>query len=142
MTHRGTRDGWWLLHPIVQKKQQKTVNLQTRSFRVWPFYTHEESYGFDVHGEAHLQTRYFRIWPFYSSAYNDREGLKRKGLVLFPIRDVPVIERNLAPFWTFYTARQTLESDEVLHELFWGLIWWRTHRAPDAEAEYDAGESE
>lgn len=131
MTHRGSRDGWWFLHPIMVKKQQKTVNLYTRSFRFWPFYTNEVSYGYDVDGNPHLQTSYFRIWPFYSSSYNEREGLKRKGLVLFPIRDVPAIERNWAPFWTFYTARQEPGSDEILHELFWGLIWWRTHPDPE-----------
>lgn len=131
-THRGSRDGWWALYPLALEKEQRTENLYTHTFRFWPFYTNEVSYGYDRRGEAHLQTRYFRIWPFYSSAYNEREGLKRKGLVLFPIRDVPAIERNWAPFWTFYAARQQPGSDEILHELFWGLIWWRTKAdAPD-----------
>lgn len=131
MTHRGTRDGWWFLYPIMVQQQQKTVNLYNRTTRFWPFYTNEVSYGYDIEGKAHLQTRYFRIWPFYASAYNEREGFKSKGFVLFPIRDVPAIERNWAPFWTFYSAHQAPGSDEVLHELFWGLIWWRTK----AEAE-------
>jgi hypothetical protein len=131
MTHRGTRDGWWLLYPLLLKERQKTVNLYTRKFRFWPFYTNEVNFGYDIEGKPHLQTSYFRIWPFYASSYNEREGLRRKTFVLFPIRDVPAIERNWAPFWTFYSARQLPGSDEILHELFWGLIWWRTYPDPN-----------
>lgn len=135
MTHRGSRDGWWFLYPIVLKKQQQTVNLYNKTFRFWPFYTDEVSYGYTIDGEAHLQSSYFRFWPFFSSSYNEREGLKRKTFILFPIRDVPAIERNWAPFWTFYTAEQAPGSDEVRHELFWGLIKWRTHPGEYAQQE-------
>ncbi len=126
MTTRGTRKGWWFLYPITVSQQQKTVNRYTRVFRVWPFYVSEETYGYDIHGQSHLQTEHFRVWPFFAFDYHEGEGVRKRSLVLFPIRDVPVIERNLAPFWTFYTATQKPGEDEVLHELFWGLIWWRT----------------
>ena len=142
MTHRGSRARWWLCDPVVRSDRQQTENLFTRLFQVWPFWTDEEHYGYDFAGEAHLQSAYFRIWPFFSSAYDERTGLRRKSLVLFPIREVPAVERNWAPFWTFYTATQQAGSDEVLHELFWGLIWWRTRpgdfaagRAPERKDE-------
>ncbi len=134
MTHRGSRDGWWFLHPITVSQRQKTANLYKRSFRIWPFYVDEESHGYDIRGRARLQSAHFRVWPFFASDYDEREGLRRRSLVLFPIRDVPAVERNWAPFWTFYTATQRPGADEVLHELFWGLIWWRTHPGPHAEA--------
>lgn len=133
MTHRGSRSGWWFLYPITVKQEQKTVNVYNRTFRIWPFYTHDVSYGYDTEGKPHLQNSYFRIWPFYSSTYNTREGLRRRTLELCPIRDVPAIERNWSPFWTFYTATQEPGSDEVLHELFWGLIWWHTTPGDYAE---------
>ena len=130
MTHRGTRDGWWFLHPITVSQRQKTENLYTRRFRVWPFYVTEENHGYDFAGTPHLQSRHWRIWPFFASSWNATEGLRRRSLVLFPIRDVPAVERNWAPFWTFYSAEQKPGSDAVRHELLWGLIKWTTHPGP------------
>ena len=133
MTHRGSRDGWWFLYPITVSQRQKTVNLYNRVFRVWPFYVNEESYGYDIQGRSRLRFSHFRVWPFYASDYDEQRGLYRRSFVIFPIRDVPAVERNWAPFWTFYTATRRPGSNEVLHELFWGLIWWRTHPEPDEE---------
>lgn len=126
MTHRGTRDGWWFLHPIVVSQRQKTVSQFVRAFRVWPFYVSEETVAYDARGNAREQKRYFRIWPFYASDYHEDDGLRRRALALFPIRGVPVVERNWAPFWTLYTATRAPGSDETHHELLWGLIWWTT----------------
>ncbi len=133
MTHRGSRSGWWFCYPVVASQKQETKHIYKESFRFWPFYANEVSYGIDAHGKAELESSYFRIWPFYSSTYNEQEGLTRKSVKLLPLRDVPPIERNWAPFWTFYRATQKPGSDEVLHELFWGLIWWRTHPGPYPE---------
>ncbi len=130
VTHRGTRDGWWALHPIVVRQRQHTVSQYVRRFRVWPFYVSEETHAYDAHGTPRLQSRHFRVWPFYASDYHEDDGLRRRSLILFPMRDVPAVERNWAPFWTFYTATQTPGSDTVRHELFWGLIWWTTHPGP------------
>ncbi len=126
MTHRGSRAGWWFCYPIVASQRQHTEHLYTRIFRFWPFYVHEERHGYEVDGSSRLRTLHFRIWPFFASDYDEISGMRRRSFVLFPIRDVPAIERNWAPFWTFYTATQAPGSEEVLHELFWGLIWWRT----------------
>lgn len=133
MTHRGTRDGWWFMYPIGVHQRQRTENQYTRMSRFWPFYVEEETVGYDVRGRGRVEERYFRLWPFYSSFYREDVGLKRKALTLLPIRDVPAVERNWAPFWTFYTARRRPGEREVLHELFWGLIWWRTEAEDEAE---------
>ncbi len=125
MTHRGTRAGWWFMYPITVSQRQETRNLRVEKFRIWPFYVNEAAYEVTEEGER-LESSYFKIWPFYMSSYHENEGLKRRVLELFPIRDVAAIERNWAPFWTLYTARQRVGEDEILHELFWGLIWWRT----------------
>ena len=127
MTHRGTRDGWWALYPFFLEQQQHTAHQYTHTFRFWPFYVNETTYNYTKEGKGHLQKSHFRIWPFWATDYTEQEGMRRRSLILFPIRDVPAIERNWAPFWTFYTATQRPGSDEVQHELFWGLIWWHTH---------------
>ena len=133
MTHRGTRDGWWFLYPLAMHKRQQTEVQRTRLTRFWPFYLNEEVVAYDVRGRSRVQKRDFRLWPFYASNFHEETGEERRSLILFPIHDVPVVERNWAPFWTFYTARREVGSDETLHELFWGLIWWRTHRAAGEE---------
>lgn len=138
MTHRGTRDGWWFLHPIVVSERQRTENRFVRRFRVWPFYVDEETVAYDIRGRARTQHRHFRVWPFYASDWHEGEGLRRRALALFPIREVPAVERNWAPFWTLYTATREPGSGEVLHELFWGLIWWRTHPGADETEEGQA----
>ena len=135
MTHRGTRDGWWFLYPFVLHKRQQTETQFVRLSRFWPFYLNERVVAYDSHGKARLQKRAFRLWPFYSSAYHEDEGEERRSLILFPIHDVPAIERNWAPFWTFYRARREAGEKEVRHELFWGLIWWRTQVEASDEAE-------
>ena len=138
MTHRGTRDGWWFLHPIVVSERQRTESRFVRRFRVWPFYVDEETVAYDIRGRARTQHRHFRVWPFYASDWHEGEGLRRRALALFPIREVPAVERNWAPFWTLYTATREPGSGEVLHELFWGLIWWRTHPGADETEEGQA----
>ena len=130
MTTRGSRAGWWFLHPIMVSERQHTVNRYTFHRRFWPFYVEEETHGYDARGNSRLESSHFRIWPLFASDYTEQEGLRRRSLILFPIRDVPAIERNWSPFWTFYTATQKPGEKEVLHELFWGLIWWHTEAEP------------
>ena len=93
---------------------------------------------YDPRGGARPQHRHFRVWPFYASDWHEGEGLRRRALALFPIREIPAVERNWAPFWTLYTATREPGSGEVLHELFWGLIWWRTHPGADETEEGQA----
>lgn len=125
-TKRGTRNAWWFLYPIVRHTDQETESQLISNSSFWPFYTNDYVYEYDNDGKATLVSSYFRIWPFYSSSYHKEEGAKRRSLELLPIREAPGIERNWAPFWTFYQATQKPGEKEILHELFWGLIWWHT----------------
>lgn len=131
---RGSRRAWWLAYPIIYGRSQQTPRLRKRSIRLWPFYTDEAVYSVSGTGAETLKSSFFRLWPFYSSTYEAGQGLRRRALELFPIHDVPAVERNWAPFWTLYTATRNPGSDEVLHELFWGLIWWRTRAEASDEA--------
>ncbi len=132
-TRRGSRHSWYALWPLAQHNCQKTINVDKWYSHIWPFFTDEAVYQVDEAGNATLQSSYFRIWPFYSSRYNEWEGWRGRCFELFPFRDAPPIERNWSPFWTFYTATQKPNERKVLHELFWGLIWWHTDAAPYPE---------
>lgn len=80
--------------------------------RVFPFWTK----GGDI----------FRVWPFWSSESEDARGevVHTRVLELFPIRWVDAVDRNWAPYWTFYESRSNpIYTD---HSLLWGIIRWRT----------------
>lgn len=99
-----TRFGWRL------------VELYDDETRVFPFWV------------SRRDGSYFRLWPFYEEMNADRTGelKRRRALALFPIRWADGVERNWAPFWTFYEA---LESPVYTdHSLFWGIVRWRTYK--------------
>lgn len=129
-THRGTRKGWWFLHPILTSQQQVTDNVRTSRFRFFPFYASDRDGVSDIHGQWRERSHYWRIWPFVSQASSENAGLERKALVLFPLRDTPSVDRNWAPFWTIYRADREPQHNTTHHELFWGLIKWQTHLHP------------
>ena len=69
---------------------------------------------------------HLRLWPFWSTTVVDQAGEVRASrcLELFPIRWVPAVDRNWAPFWTFYESVSNPVCTE--HSLFWGLFKWRS----------------
>lgn len=69
----------------------------------------------------------FRLWPFWSTTAGDASGQVRvsRCLELFPIRWVDAVDRNWAPWWTFYEARSNPCYTD--HSLFWGIFSWRTY---------------
>lgn len=135
ITNRGSRHFWWFLYPIVRHSEQSTESQLVRRSYFWPFYSNEKTIVHKVDGTSEEESSYFRIWPFYSSVHDGHTGFRRRrALELMPFRDFPTIERNWSPFWTFYTATQQPGEKTVLHELFWGLIWW--HTTAEEEAPY------
>lgn len=125
VTHRGSRDGWWFLHPIVVFSHQETERVENTRRRIWPLYTFEEDKTFDK-GTETVEESYFRIWPLFSRAYSKEQGERIRVLELMPIRDSAPIERNFAPFWTLYECTHTPGESVNRHDLFWGLIKWTT----------------
>jgi hypothetical protein len=92
-----TRFGWRL------------VELYEDETRVFPFWKN---------GRGH-----FRLWPFWETFSTEDGGKNSRALALFPIRNVPAVDRNWSKFWTFYERYELREHTE--HSLFWGLIRWR-----------------
>ena len=90
----------------------KLVELYPDETRVFPFWVSR--------GDG----SYFRLWPFWESSRGEDGVTRGRFLSLFPIRNVPAVDRNWAKFWTFYErASDPVGTD---HSLFWGIIRWRT----------------
>lgn len=105
---RTIRFGWRLVELYYGE------NGSLKETRVFPFWTRNTG-GF------------FRMWPFWSKERVDDKGEVShvRCLELFPIRWVDSIDRNWAPYWTFYESLSNpIYTD---HSLFWGIIRWRTY---------------
>ena len=102
-----TRFGWKLV------ELYRGEDGRIEETRVFPFWTSGGSI--------------FRVWPFWSSEKEDAAGevVHTRVLELFPIRWVDAIDRNWAPYWTFYESRSNPICTD--HSLFWGIIKWRTY---------------
>jgi hypothetical protein len=102
---RETRFGWRLFE--IYEGPQGHVE-ETRVFPFW------------LKNRSHL-----RVWPFYSSTADATgEVVSSRALHLFPIRWVEAIDRNFAPYWTFYES--VSDPIRTRHSLFWGIIKWQT----------------
>lgn len=87
----------------------RLVEIYPDETRVFPFWKSNE--------------RHLRIWPFYEE-WRDEGRSFQSVLALFPITWVDSIDRNWAPFWTFYV--NMTEGRKTEHSLFWGIIRWTT----------------
>ena len=107
---------WWL----VTDEVSKTARRRTESFRVFPFWTSEKTYEIAPDGTEKEIGSYRRVWPFWSSE-TDRGVNRQRALELCPIRHVPAIDRNWAPFWTLWDS-DGREDGSAVHSWLWGLI--------------------
>jgi hypothetical protein len=65
---------------------------------------------------------YVRVWPCYSR-YARPEGTRIRVPELTWMRDGEGIERNWAPFWSWYVQHEQPDG-ACDHDLFWGLARW------------------
>jgi hypothetical protein len=112
-----TRFALW---PIVYSRHTPRPAGDANTFRVFPFYY---SFRQSVTNTAtRVQpARSVCVWPLFDY---DRTGDRSRVRVLdlWPPRNTPGIERNLAPLWTLYRFEKTELGRE--HELLWGLAHW------------------
>ena len=87
--------------------------------RLFPFYVHETRYAKDSHDQELEKDDYLRVWPFFTRQRTPRYSHLRT-LEFNPIRYAGGIERNWAPFWTFYERSETAE--EIEHDALWGIL--------------------
>ncbi len=106
---------WPLFDSFTLKKKD---GREERS-RFFPFYLKAKVYRNDPAGVERLQETYTRVWPFYARETTP-EGSHLRALELSLIRYSGGIERNWAPFWTFYERIE--QAHEVEHDALWGLL--------------------
>ncbi len=92
----------------------KLVELYPDETRVFPFWV------------SRADGSYFRLWPFWESKRGEDGVTRARFLSLFPVRNVPAVDRNWAKFWTLYERAEA--ETLVRHSLFWGLLRWETER--------------
>jgi len=110
--------GWFL----YSRDNAKRPNGRVERMRIFPFYVNESTYAKDPDGIEYEKENYLRVWPLFTRVRTPRISHFRT-LELNPIRYSEGIERNWAPFWTFY-ERSSLDG-EVEHDALWGIINFR-----------------
>ena len=113
---------WFVLWPIYRHYAPAVAGgrQENRRLYVLPFY-----WAYDEKRPAGRSSYYRRLWPLLSIS-GDNDGNRRLRLIdWWPQRHAPPVDRNWAPFWTFY--HHEASKDERRHELLWGL--WRYRRA-------------
>jgi len=142
----------WPIYETAQQKDSERNNvwpLWTRTETTnghrgtiaWPFWWEDsvDTGGRREHSEtlllfyraAHSEIRtgdryvadldYVRVWPFYSR--NEApEGTRIRVPELTFMRDGQGIERNWAPFWSWYVQHR--QAGACDHDVFWGLARW------------------
>jgi hypothetical protein len=108
--------GGWILFTYEDMRLKGQRFERTRLF---PFYAHETTYKNDSNGKEMERDNYLRLWPFFTWQRTPNYSHLRT-LELNPIRYAGGIERNWAPFWTFYERSETAE--EIEHDALWGIL--------------------
>ncbi len=114
------RYGWYL----VEDSTVETDSVVETRFTVFPFWTSEKRYAKQKDGSLVETHSYKRIWPFWSSQTVKGKN-RQRALELNPIRHSEGIERNWAPFWTFWSCEDR-PSGRTKHSIFWNLATWHT----------------
>ena len=118
---------WYAAWPLIESFELTSGSRRTERSRFFPFYVGETVYERDAAGAEREKESYTRLWPFFSRE-SDQNGSHLRSLELSLIRFSGGIERNWAPFWTFYERSES--EDEVKHDAFWGLLQYRTSKLP------------
>ena len=117
---RTWRIGWQLVESM-RLESDRTVEER---FNLFPFWTCERRYAKGEGGTLKKTSSYTRLWPFWS-----RETVagrsRHRALEPIPIRHSEGIDRNWAPFWTFWEARDRPDG-RTRHSIFWSLVTWHT----------------
>jgi hypothetical protein len=117
----------WFLFSYEDVRMEKQRYERTR---VFPFYAHETRYAKNDKGEDVEQEDYLRVWPFVTRQRTP-DYFHWRTLELNPIRSAGGIERNWAPFWTFYARNET--ATETEHDGLWGILNFRIFKGSETK---------
>lgn len=119
---------WYAAWPLIEHFNLVSKGRRTERSRFFPFYVNQTLYRTDKDGREYPAERYTRVWPFFARETTPTRS-HLHALELSLIRYSGGIERNWAPFWTFY--ERTEQGGEVTRDALWGLL--QSHRAASAE---------
>ncbi len=112
----------YVLWPFINSESSSRPGVLFTSDRCFPFYFSDERVVAAGNGREAARDRYTRVWPLWSyQTKNDRFRLRL--LELWPMKNGGGIERNWAPFWTWFVrtgAGASVRDTDVL----WGLARW------------------
>ncbi len=106
--------------PLISAFSLDSRGKRTERCSVFPFYMNQKTYRKNQEGRLTLEEDYLRIWPFYSKLTRANGDSHLRALELMPIRYAPAVDRNWAPFWTFYEKFDY--ADRTEHDALWGII--------------------
>jgi hypothetical protein len=114
--HRGTIAWpfWW------EESNGAGGGRRERSETLVPFY-HATRSELRIDDQYVADLDYVRVWPFYSRQETP-EGTRIRMPELTFMRDGQGIERNWAPFWSWYVQNEQRGACD--HDVFWGLARW------------------
>jgi hypothetical protein len=115
--HRGT-----IAWPLWWEETSTAPGRQEQRRSLVPFYHVVRRTGRTEGAAAAGALDYVRVWPFYS-CYERPEGTRIRVPELTWMRDGLGIERNWAPFWSWYVQTDMPDGARD-HDLFWGLARW------------------
>ncbi len=111
--------GFWLW-PFGYHETRRSRREEVIRSRFFPFWYAERRAPISE-APAPATTSHRVVWPLLS---NDQWGEtnRLRVLDLWPMKNTPPVERNLAPLWTLYTRVKT--PNAIRHEMLWGLYRW------------------
>lgn len=112
----------YALWPLANWERHQRPGVLFSSDHLVPFYFSEERIVTKRDGGEAMRERYTRVWPLWSyETLNDQFRLRV--LELWPMRHGGGIERNWAPFWTWFVRcgqGPSMRDTDIL----WGLARW------------------
>lgn len=119
--HTTNETSRFVVWPIVYSRHTARPSGDANWFRVFPVYYAFRQSATNAAAGAPALERSVCLWPLFD--YDRRgEHARLRVIDLWPPRNTPAIERNLAPLWTLYRYERTPRGLE--HELLWGLAHW------------------
>lgn len=114
------RRDWYAFWPLISGERHETPTQLFTSTQLVPFF-YSQTRLKRRNGEIIDRTHYARIWPIYSFRQTEATSSLRIA-ELWPVQHGGAVERNWAPFWTWYAC--ITKGAACDRELLWGLVRW------------------
>lgn len=111
----------YALWPLVNYERHQRPGVLFSSDQFIPFYYSDERTVTSRNSGETSHERYTRVWPLWSYQTRD-DSFRLRLLELWPMKHGGGIERNWAPFWTWFVRRGEGAARDT--DILWGLLRW------------------